>query len=222
MSLLESVIIEPATTANSAVIWLHGLGADGNDFAPIVPQLQLPADHGVRFVFPHAPAIPVTINGGMVMPAWFDITGLTSERQINRQQLLDASNALHRLIDREIANGIASQRIVIAGFSQGGTVAYQAALTYSKTLAGLLALSSYFANATDIVPQQANAKLPIAIFHGHHDAIVTENLGHNAQRTLQAMGYQPDYHTYPIEHNVCLEEIADITRYLCRWLKLTI
>jgi phospholipase/carboxylesterase len=220
MPLLPCVEIEPDSAADSAVIWLHGLGADGHDFEPIVPQLQLPANSAVRFVFPHAPAIPVTINGGMVMPAWYDIKDLALGRTVDSEQLLASASALQRLIDREIERGIASHRIVIAGFSQGGAVSYEGALTYPEPLAGLITMSSYFATAATITPHSANAGLPIHVFHGSRDPMVPEAMGHEACQILTAMGYQPAYKTYPIEHNVCMEEIADIAACLCAWLSL--
>lgn len=218
--MLTAVEIEPTTPADSSVIWLHGLGADGHDFVPIVPDLGLSVDHRVRFIFPHAPQMPVTINAGMVMPAWFDIEGLSSEREVNTEQLATSSTALHQLIDREIERGIDSRRIVIAGFSQGGSVAYRAALTYPQSLAGLLALSTYFVDAANIIPHSANTQLPIHIFHGTHDTVVSESLGHAAKQILQSMGFQPSYSTYPIEHSVCAQEITDIGRCLHRWLGL--
>ncbi len=220
MPVLPCVEIEPATAADSAVIWLHGLGADGHDFEPIVPELGLPAGAAVRFIFPHAPAIPMTINGGMVMPAWYDITDISLGRRVDLTQLLASAAELHKLIDREIERGIPSRRIVIAGFSQGGAVAYQGALTYPQPLAGLLALSSYFATAATIEPNPANRELPIQVYHGSRDPMVAEELGHEACQILRSMGYQPGYETYPVEHGVCIEEIEDVGRQLQQWLDL--
>ena len=220
MPLLPCVEIEPASTADSTVIWLHGLGADGHDFEPVVPELGLPAGSAVRFVFPHAPAIPITINGGMVMPAWYDITEISLGRSVDLNQLLASADSLQQLIDREIERGIASERIVVAGFSQGGAVAYQGALSYPKPLAGLLCLSSYFATATTIEPHPANAGLAIQIYHGSRDPMVPEEMGHNASQILCAMGYQPGYGTWPIEHGVCAEEIVAIGGHLRDWLQL--
>jgi len=152
MDYLPCEIIETRANPDSAVIWLHGLGADGHDFVPIVPELQLPDSMGVRFVFPHAPSIPITINGGMVMPAWYDIMAMSMEREIDTQQIMASADAVVALIEREIAQGIGSDRIVLAGFSQGGAVCYQAALAYNKPLAGLMAMSTYFATHKTIVP----------------------------------------------------------------------
>ena len=142
MSILPHIEIEPPSTANATIIWLHGLGATGRDFEPVVPELNLPDNMAVRFIFPHAPEIPVTINGGYIMPAWYDILEMTLDRKVDEQQLRQSSAEVHAFIDREIERGIDSHRIIIAGFSQGGAVAFDAALTYPKPLAGLLALST--------------------------------------------------------------------------------
>jgi phospholipase/carboxylesterase len=211
---LTCVEIEPATTATASVLWLHGLGADGHDFEPIVPELRLPRDSAVRFVFPNAPSIPVTINGGMVMPAWYDILAMDVGREIDERQLLQSAAAVSMLVDREIERGIDSHRIVIAGFSQGGAVAYQLALSYPRPLAGLLVLSAYFPTARSIALHPANRSLPIQVCHGSLDPVVPEELGHQAHQTLLAMGYAAGYRTYPIGHSVCPQEIGDISRWL--------
>lgn len=211
---LSCVEIEPATPATATVLWLHGLGADGHDFEPIVPELQLPRDAAVRFVFPNAPAIAVTINGGMVMPAWYDILAIDIGRQVDERQLLQSAAAVAALVDREIARGIDSRRIVVAGFSQGGAVAYQLALSHPRPLAGLLVLSAYFPTARSIMLHDANRELPIQVCHGSLDPVVPEELGHQAYQTLLAMGYAVGYKTYPIGHNVSPEEIADVSRWL--------
>lgn len=214
MSLLPCIEVEPQTTACASVIWLHGLGASGNDFEPIVPHLQLPDDLPVRFIFPHAPQIPVTINGGMVMPAWYDILSMDIDRKIDEQQILDSANKVVALIEQEISRGIASDRIILAGFSQGGAVAYQAALSYDKPLAGLMTLSTYFATANSIEPHASNKQIPIHVFHGTQDPVVPEILGQRAQTALTEMGYSPQYKTYPMQHEVCLPQIQDIGRWL--------
>lgn len=218
MPLLPCVEIEPTGPANAAVIWLHGLGADGHDFEPVVPQLGLPQDHGVRFIFPHAPSIPITINGGMVMPAWYDILEMNLDRKVDNDQLLQSAASLQALIDREIERGIDSKRIIVAGFSQGGAVSYQGALTYPKPLAGLITLSTYFATASTIELNPANKDIPIAVFHGTQDPMVPEQLGHQATQVLQSMGFEPSYTTYPIQHGVCPEEIVTIGDTIKNWL----
>ena len=211
---LPCEIIETSTDISASVIWLHGLGASGHDFVPVVPHLQLPESLGVRFVFPHAPKIPVTINGGMVMPAWYDILAMDMERKIDTEQIMQSAQAVHDLIAREVEAGVAAERIVLAGFSQGGAVCYQAALTYDKPLAGLMTLSTYFATAKTIELNAANQQLPIHLFHGSQDAMVPEAMGEQAIAVLKAMGFQPRYKQYPMAHEVCMEEIADISDWL--------
>jgi phospholipase/carboxylesterase len=215
---LPCVEIEPAGDARAAVIWLHGLGANGHDFEPVVPELHLPGELAVRFVFPHAPAIPVTINNGFVMPAWYDITEMSIGHKVDEEGLLRSAGAVKALLDRERERGIDSRRIVLAGFSQGGAVGYQAALTYPSPLAGLLVLSAYFATVGSIRIDPANAGLPIRIYHGTADPIVPEALGRESRDALIDMGYRPEYKTYPMQHAVCPEEIADISAALREWL----
>lgn len=218
MTPLPCIDIEPGSPASATVILLHGLGADGNDFVPMVSELRLPASLAVRFIFPSAPAIPVTINGGFVMPAWYDITELSIDRKIDATQLIESAEKIRLLIDREIERGIPSQRIVLAGFSQGGAVAYQAALTYVQPLAGLLCMSSYFATRETITPNSANKALPVLICHGSRDPMVPERMGLDARQQLTAMGYEVEYCSYPVDHSVCAQEIADISRWLQRVL----
>lgn len=202
----------------ASVIWLHGLGADGNDFAPIVPQLGLSPSTGVRFIFPHAPSIPVTINNGFVMPAWYDIKQLDVDRHVDDSQLRQSAKWVHDLIEREIERGIAPERIIIAGFSQGGAVAFEAALTYSKSLAGILALSTYFPTADSIQIEPLQNTIPILICHGTHDPVVPETLGRKSVATLQNLGFDPEYESYPMEHAVCPQQIADIGVWMRRIL----
>lgn len=218
--MLNCEIIEPKGVADAAVIWLHGLGASGHDFVPVVPHLGLPEAHGVRFIFPHAPEIPVTINGGMVMPAWYDILAMSIEREIDHVQIESSAAAVRDLIQRELDAGIRSDRIVLAGFSQGGAVVYHAALSYSKPLAGLLTMSTYFATAKEVSLAEENKTLPIHIFHGSQDPMVPESMGHSANQILQSMGFSPVYRSYPMQHEVCAEEIADIGQSLKDWLRL--
>jgi len=218
MDYLPCVEVEPASPATATVIWLHGLGADGHDFEPVVPELKLPKELAIRFIFPHAPSIPVTINQGSVMPAWYDILHIDFEREVNEEQLLASAADVQALIDREIERGIDSTRIVIAGFSQGGAVGYQAALSYKKPLAGLLAMSTYFAtvNIVDVYP--ANEQLPIEIYHGSNDSMVPEQLAKNSLQFLKMIGFKPNYTSYPMDHSVCLEQINDISEWLQKTL----
>ena len=214
MSTLPHEILETHADISALVIWLHGLGANGHDFVPMVPELNLPKNLGIRFVFPHAPSIPVTINGGMVMPAWYDIYAMQLERAIDEKQIMASAAAVVALIENEIDKGISSERVVIAGFSQGGAVAYQAALAYDKPLGGVLALSTYFATHKTIEPHPANKNIPIGIFHGSTDNVVPEILGQQAVKTLKDMGYSPTYATYPMAHSVHPQEIMDISAWL--------
>jgi phospholipase/carboxylesterase len=214
MAYLPCEIVETQSEVSASVIWLHGLGASGHDFVPIVPELKLPASLGVRFVFPHAPAIPVTINGGMVMPAWYDILAMDIEREIDNTQIMASADAVKALIAREIAAGVPSERIVLAGFSQGGAVCYQAALSYHKPLAGLMCLSTYFATYKTLVADPANKEIPIHLFHGSRDAMVPEQLGKMAIESLSLLGHEALYKSYPMDHEVCPQEIADISAWL--------
>ena len=218
LTTLSCIEINPQAPAKAAVILLHGLGADGNDFAPMVPELALPDSMAVRFVFPNAPSIPVTINGGYVMPAWYDITAIDIDRTIDHAQLIESAERLRELIDREVERGIPANRIVVAGFSQGGAVCYQAALTYMQPLAGLLCMSSYFATRDTITPNSANRHIPILICHGSADPMVPERMGKQAQQHLVSLGYQAEFRSYPMEHAVCPQEIADISSWLQRVL----
>ncbi|MFE8070328.1 dienelactone hydrolase family protein [Marinobacteraceae bacterium S3BR75-40.1] len=220
MSLLPYLERETGQPVDASVIWLHGLGADGHDFDPIVPELRLPDSARIRFIFPHAPKIPVTVNGGMVMPAWYDIKAMDLERHLDTDQLQSSADAVRALIDQEIERGIPAERIILAGFSQGGAVAYLTALTYPDRLAGLLTLSTYLAvNPLDRAAD-ANRDLPILACHGRQDPMVPEFLGRQAVETLEAAGYPVQYRTYDVEHGVCLEEVRDIGTWLQQRLGL--
>ncbi|WP_066800239.1 alpha/beta hydrolase [Moraxella oblonga] len=194
---------------DKAVIWLHGLGASGNDFVPVVPHLGLPDNLAVRFVFPHAPSIPVTINGGYVMPAWYDILERSIDRKVDVEQIALSGDKIAKLVDEQIRQGVPSQNIIIAGFSQGGAVAYHHALTSKKPLAGLLALSTYFATAEQVTSVSDKA-LPVLIHHGEYDDTVPEILGVRAKTALLERGMEPKYHNYAMAHQVCMEQIKDI------------
>lgn len=211
---LEYIEVETGSQPDAAVIWLHGLGASGDDFVPVVPELDLPSDLAIRFIFPHAPMLPVTINGGMVMRAWYDILEMSIERKVDQVQLESSARATLDLVEAQIDSGIASQRIILAGFSQGGAVAYEAALSCPHKLAGLMALSTYFATQETIQPNPANANLSIAVYHGIYDPVVPEELGQQACEKLRAMGYSPEYWTYPMEHSVCPAQILEMSEYI--------
>jgi phospholipase/carboxylesterase len=218
MSLLPAIEQETRSNPDAAVIWLHGLGADGHDFAPIVPELNLPSSLGIRFIFPHAPSIPVTVNGGFVMPAWFDILEMDIDRKVDVPQLLVSAAAVNRLVDRELERGIPSQRIVLAGFSQGGAVAYQVGLSHPQPLGGLIAMSTYFATSDSIAFSETNQELPIEIQHGSYDPVVPQELGIRAAELLVDRGYKVNFRTYPMEHSVCPQQIGHISEAMQRFL----
>ncbi|WP_201591151.1 alpha/beta hydrolase [Psychrobacter fozii] len=214
---LDTVIVEhnpSQKTINRSVIWLHGLGASGHDFEPVVPQLGLADDMAVRFIFPHAPKRAVTVNGGMVMPAWYDILEMSLERKIDVAQIEESAQQINDLISREVERGVSPEHIVIAGFSQGGAVAYHVALGYPKRLAGLMTLSTYLATNDNIDYSAANKDMPILIEHGSHDPVVPVVLGEQAQQLLSDKGYNVEYHTYPMAHQVCMPQIQAIGTWL--------
>lgn len=214
------VIFNPTNQPiNRSVIWLHGLGANGHDFEPIVPELGLDGSHGVRFVFPHAPHIPVTVNGGYIMPAWYDILEMSLERKIDTAQIEQSAQAIVALIEREIERGTQPEYIVIAGFSQGGAVAYQTALSYDKPLAGLLPLSTYIATKDTLKIHPANQYIPTSIHHGSQDNVVPEILGKQAVAWLQQHDNTPDYYTYPMAHQICQPQLKIIGNWLNMVLK---
>lgn len=220
MELLPAIEMESpqGSEVNASIIWLHGLGADGNDFAPLVPQLRLPEGLGIRFIFPHAPSIPVSINNGFVMPAWYDIKEMDIDRHVDEEQLRQSAAGVHALIDREIERGVDSSRIIVAGFSQGGAVSFEAGLTYPKPLAGIMALSTYFATAASIAVDPIHSGMSIMICHGTMDPVVPEALGQKSVATLQGLGFVPEYRSYPMEHSLCPQQIVDIADWIARTL----
>lgn len=218
MQVIEPLVIETGEHVDATVIWLHGLGADGYDFQDIVPALPLPEGPGIRFVFPHAPEIPVTANAGYVMRAWYDILEFSVERRINIEQLNASVGYLESLIKREISKGITSERIVIAGFSQGGAVAYQGALNFDQPLAGLLCMSTYIANQDALRFCAENASLPILIQHGQYDPVVPEQLADKARSLLAKHGYSSIYQHYATEHHLCQEQVLRIGEWLTQIL----
>lgn len=207
-----------AGPSDACVIWLHGLGASCNDFANLLPQLSLSPGARIRFIFPQAPNLPVTVNGGHQMPAWYDLISLQVDRKFNAEQLAQASEAINAIVAQQIEAGIASERILLAGFSQGGAVAFDAALNSEQPLAGLMALSTYFATADTCRFAPANQQLPISIQHGLNDAVVAPELAERAEAELQARGYQFDSHRYPMAHEVCPPQINDISAFINRCL----
>lgn len=209
--------VETAANPEYAVIWLHGLGADGSDFVPVVPELGLAESPAIRFIFPHAPYIAVTCNGGYVMRAWYDIISLDStSRRVDEAGILTSRETVRRLIDREKSRGIPVDRIFLAGFSQGGAVAYTTALTHPEKLAGLIALSTYIPSPALLTEDSADANRNIPIFaaHGTADDVVSPTLGLAARDLLIERGYGLEWHEYPMPHSVCLEEVWAIGRWL--------
>jgi phospholipase/carboxylesterase len=210
----ETVEVITGENPQGSVIWLHGLGADGHDFEPIVPELRLPADLSLRFIFPHAPVQPVTINGGMAMRSWYDIVSFDSEGRADRAGVLASSDLLEGLIAREIERGVAPQKIVVAGFSQGGAVAIHTALQTAHPIAGLMALSTYMALPDDAASAVSRKDLPIFMAHGSFDPVLRMEWGRSSADRLIEAGYAVDWHEYPMAHAVCPQEIADISNWL--------
>lgn len=220
-ALLETIEIESAPAPTAAVIWMHGLGADGNDFAPIVRELDLTGCHGIRFVFPHAENMPVTINNGYVMRAWYDILGMDLVRREDAQGLRASQLRINDLIEREIERGIPAEHIVLAGFSQGCAMTLQTGLRYSQPLAGLMCLSGYLPLADTIAEERhaANQNVPIFMAHGRGDGVVLINRAEASRDHLKSLGYAIEWHEYMMQHSVCAEEVDDISRWLQRVLK---
>jgi phospholipase/carboxylesterase len=213
---LPTVEHETAAHPTHSVIWLHGLGADGNDFAPIVPELVDPAWPALRFVFPHAPVRPVTINNGMSMRAWYDIIGFDARAPQDEAGIRASIAATDALIAREYERGVPSERIILVGFSQGGAVALSAGLRHAEKLAGIVALSTYLPISATLAAERsaANAGTPIFWGHGTADPVVVLQRGTDSRDALQALGYGVDWHTYPMAHAVCAEEIGDLRHWL--------
>ncbi len=214
---MDAIELETGRNPDAAVIWLHGLGADGHDFEPIVPELGLPRP--VRFVFPHAPVRPVTLNSGMRMRAWYDIFQLGGGRE-DEAGIRASERLLQGLIAKELERGITPARIVLAGFSQGGAIALQTALRYPERLAGLLALSTYLPLASRLESERgkANQDLPIFMAHGRFDDIIPIDRAQASRKRLEALGYAVEWHEYPMPHSVCPPEIAHIAAFLTRVL----
>ncbi len=217
---LDAVEVEPPAAPDAAVVLMHGLGADGHDFESIVPEMRLPASASIRWVFPHAPVRPVTINAGSRMRAWYDIAGLDRRSPEDDAGIRDSARAVHDLVHRERDRGIDSSRIVVAGFSQGGALALFAALRWPERLAGVAALSTYLPLATTLGKEAhpANAAVPVFMAHGTYDSLVAPELGRGSRDLLRAQGYDVEWHEYPIPHSVSAEEVADLREWLLRVL----
>lgn len=213
----DAVILSPATgPATAAVIWLHGLGADGHDFVPLVPELRLPLSAAVRFVFPHAGVRPVTINGGYSMRAWYDITALTAAGRDDEDGIRGSAQRVEAYIARERIAGIAAERVLLAGFSQGGALALYTGLRHDEPLGGILALSTYLPLRAQLAAEAAaaNRRVPILMCHGTRDPVVSHALGTASRDALLAAGHAVDWREYPMEHSLCPAEIGDIAAWL--------
>jgi phospholipase/carboxylesterase len=221
MSLLETVEIATGNHPEAAVIWMHGLGADGNDFVPIVRELDLSECPAIRFVFPHAETIPVTINNGYVMRAWYDILGMDLVRREDEIGLRKSQHQIEQLITREIERGIPAERIILAGFSQGCAMTLQTGLRYPKKLAGMLCLSGYLPLADKLPAERsdANFSTPIFMAHGRVDPVVQIARAETSRDFLKSLGYAIEWKDYSMPHSVCEEEIDDIGQVITRWLR---
>jgi len=218
--MLDSIIKETAQNPNAAVIWMHGLGADGYDFADIIPELELPQNAAIRFIFPHAPMMPVSINGGYKMRAWYDISDINLAIDPDVENIVKNSELIAEFIDAEIEKGISSEKIMLIGFSQGGVMALHTAIHYPKKLAGAVSLSSYFPTA-DIMPENGiNAKIPVFFGHGDYDNVVHPILGKKAFEFLKANGNPVERHTYNMMHSVCTEELKTLGRWIANAFSL--
>jgi len=216
MSELESIIIETQANPDAAVIWLHGLGADGSDFVPIIDQMQLPSDMAIRFIFPHAPVRPVTINQGYQMSAWYDISGLSITDEEDESGIKESSAILKQLCLSQEEAGIPASRIVVAGFSQGGAIALHCGCRYEKPLAGIMALSTYMPlpdTLADEISEEA-IEIPVFMAHGRQDDVVNYEAGQSSKTLLEANNMDVVWYEYDMGHSVCLEEIQHIRQWL--------
>lgn len=218
--LLSTIELENGVDPTHTILWLHGLGADGNDFVPIIDELELPSDSRIRFIFPHAPMRPVSINNGFVMRAWYDVLNPNFSQPEDEDGLHDSQRAIEALLEREQQRGIAPERIVLAGFSQGGAMTLQTGLRYPERLAGIMALSCYLPLQQTVAAEAHHANSATSIFmaHGSRDPVVPLTLAAASRRQLLESGYAVEWHEYPMAHTVCVEEMADISAWLKRVL----
>lgn len=215
-NLLPFVEVNPQERPDAVVIWLHGLGDSGNGFAPIVPELKIPSSLAIRFVFPHATVRPVTINNGMPMRAWYDIKSLDFNQRADVEGVLESAEQVSALIDAEISKGIPAERILLAGFSQGGVIALHLGTRFGHKLAGIMALSTYMSQPETLSEQghSANKETEIFCAHGQQDEVVPMFLGHAAFKTLEQNNYPVSWREYNMQHNVCVQEIGDISQWI--------
>lgn len=214
---LPAIVMEPKAQANCAIIWLHGLGASGDDFAPMAKHLTLDASIQPRFIFPHAPERAISVNGGMEMPAWYDLTIEGFERKVNVEDLFLSCGQVMDIIEQQIDQGMTSERIILAGFSQGGAVAYDVLFHSPHRLAGIMAMSTYIANPDSIAHAQY-AQTPVWLSHGSEDEVVPMALGLRAKAQLKEVGFNPSFSEYRMGHNVCPSQLKDIQGFINRCL----
>jgi len=212
----DAIIINPPQPATASVIWLHGLGANGHDFEPIVPELPKEITCYTRFIFPHAPSRPITINGGMIMPGWYDVFGMDLTVQQDAQGIRESEQIVRYYLAQEMAQGISTQRIVLAGFSQGGAIVLHTGLRYPHPLAGIMALSTYLPLIDTVVQERhlANQPTPIFLAHGQQDLVIALLHAQRSRAYLEQLGYRVEWHDYPMAHQVNAAEIRDISQWL--------
>lgn len=213
-SLLPHVLSGSTANPQLTIIWMHGLGADGHDFAPIVPQLETQLNAPVKFIFPHAPVRPVTLNGGMSMPAWYDIKSIGTTRDVSMDDMAESRKQITAFIVAELKNGMRADQILLVGFSQGAAVAFHTGLRHSTPLAGIIALSGYIPVPSDDGSDYPNKSMPIMVAHGTLDPVVPPVLADQALEHLKGQGFSCSYKSYPMEHSVCPEEIDDIATFI--------
>jgi len=216
LDLLPSVVVEAPSEHKATVIWLHGLGDSGNGFAPIVPAFQLPDELGIKFIFPHAPVRPVTINNGMQMRAWYDIKSMDFGSRADIDGVRESAESVKALLDAEIAAGIPAHKIILAGFSQGGVITYHLGARYAHSLGGLICLSTYMAEPMLLPSEKTDAGVNTPIFaaHGTHDDVVPMSMGEAAYKSALQNGFAASWQTYPMQHNVHPDQIKDISAWL--------
>lgn len=214
--LIPCIVIDPKVKPKRCIIWMHGLGADGHDFEPIVPQLNLPDGLGIRFIFPHAPVRSVTLNQNYPMPAWYDIVDLTPEGREDSEGLEDSNSSISDIIAEQVRQGIETSNIILAGFSQGAALALYTGLRYPEPLGGIIALSGYLPMSQSLKQEahMANKNIPIHMTHGTMDPVINVEFGHSSAKLLDDLGYNVTWKTYPMEHSLCDEQIRSLSAWL--------
>jgi len=216
--MLDSITKETNSNPNAAIIWMHGLGADGYDFADIIPELGLSKDAAIRFIFPHAPVMPVTINGGYKMRAWYDISNMDLGQEPDIEGIEKNSKFVAEFVDAEVEKGISSERILLIGFSQGGVMALHTATRYPKKLAGAASLSSYFPTTSTMPKDGVNSKIPVFFGYGNYDNVVSSSLSQKAYDFLKSNGNPVERHSYDMQHSVCMEELTALGKWIGKYL----